>query len=184
MMEPTRLRELLNEYRFDDAEQLLADNTDPALAGEFAARRADAEKQAEVIVQRLVDLGAKGHLDEFLAVIDDPVNQRLAPLASPSARGRLELYVQEAERWRKHQAAVNARRLQEARQALEGLDLGLAEGLMTKLDARFLSDQGQQERDQLLLDMAARRMEIESLGRVGDKKKRAPARRKPRRRRR
>jgi hypothetical protein len=171
MVEPTRLRQLLDEFRFEDVEQLLNEDTDPDLANEIAARRAEAEKRAEVVVRRLVELGEKGQLDEFVAMVDDPVTKRLITQASGSSRDRVNLYVQEAERWRRHQIEVNAKRLGEARRALDGLDLGLAEGLMRKIDERFLTDEGHEERDQLLLEMSARAMEIESLGRAGGKQK-------------
>jgi hypothetical protein len=171
-MEPTRLRELLAEYRFEEAEQLLNDNTDPDLVAEVAASRSEAGKRAEVAAQRLIELGAKGQLDDFLATIDDPTTKRLVAMASPSSRDRVDLYGQEAERWRKHQVEVNAKRLGEARRALDGLDLGLAEGVMRKVDERFLSDEGREERDQLLLDMSARTMEIESLAQLGGRPKR------------
>jgi hypothetical protein len=186
MVEPKRLRELLDEYRFEDARRLLdgAEDTDPELVDEIAARRSQAEKQAEVIARRLVDLGEKGQLDDFLEMTDDPVTTRLIDLASASSRDRLDLYLQEAERWRKHQTEVNTRRLGEARRALEGLDLGLAEGVMRKINERFLSDEGREERDQLLLDMSARTMEIESLARIKVKRPGKPGRRTTKRRRR
>lgn len=184
MVEPTRLRELLDEYRFDDAQRLLNDGTDPDLVNEVAARRSEAEKRAEVVAQRLIEFGAKGQLDDFLAMIDDPVTNRLLTHASHSSRDRVDLYVQEAERWRKHQVEVNAKRLGEARRALDGLDLGLAEGLMRKVDERFLSDEGRDQRDQLLLDMSARTMEIESLAQIKVKRPKQTGRRKPKKRRR
>ncbi len=184
MVDPARLRELLEEFRFEDAQQLLNEDPDPDLINEVAARRAEAEKQAEVVAQRLIELGAKGQLDEFLAVIDDSTTKRLITQASHSSRDRVDLYVQEAERWRKHQTEVNTRRLGEARRALEGLDLGLAEGVMRKINERFLSDEGREERDQLLLDMSARTMEIESLARIKVKRPGKPGRRTTKRRRR
>jgi hypothetical protein len=184
MVEPARLRELLDEYRFEDAQQLLNDDTDPDLINEVAARRAEAEKRAEVIAQRLVELGAKGQLDEFLAMVDDPVTKRLVDLAAHSSLDRVDPYVQEAERWRKHQLDTNTTRLGEARRALEGLDLGLAEGLIRKVDERFLSDEGREERDQLLLDMSARTMEVESLARIKVKRPKQAGRRTHKKRRR
>ncbi len=184
MVEPARLRELLDEYRFEDAQQLLNDDTDPDLINEVAARRAEAEKRAEVIAQRLVELGAKGQLDEFLAMVDDPVTKRLVDLAAHSSLDRVDPYVQEAERWRKHQLETNTKRLGEARRALEGLDLGLAEGLIRKVDERFLSDEGREERDQLLLDMSARTMEVESLARIKVKRPKQAGRRTHKKRRR
>jgi hypothetical protein len=188
MVEPNQLRELLDEFRFEDAQRLLdeAEDTGTDLGNEIATRRTAAEKQAEVVAQRLVDLGEEGQLDEFLLMVDDPITRRLVALASPSARDRVDLYLQEAERWRKHQMEINGRRLGEARRALEGLDLGLAQGVMSKVDERYLSDEGREERDQLLLDMSARTMDIESLAQLGGKVKRPhrAGRRKPGRRRR
>jgi hypothetical protein len=57
----------------------------------------------------------------------------------------------------------------EARRALDGLDLELARGLMNKIDGRFLSEDEAQERDQLLIDIAARTMEFESISETGDR---------------
>jgi hypothetical protein len=81
---------------------------------------------------------------------------------------------------------LNARRLGESRRALEGLDFELAAGLMRKVDGRFLSAERREERDDLLLEMSARTMEIESLEPVRDEKKRPhrDGRRSARRRRR
>ncbi len=51
---------------------------------------------------------------------------------------------------------------------MDGLDLELARGLMNRVDSRFLSDEQKEERDQLLLDISARTMELESLDENGD----------------
>jgi hypothetical protein len=174
MVEPDRIRALLDEFRFEEAQRLLneSEDTNPDLSDEVATRRVEAGQQAAVLVQRLVELGEKGELDEFIAMIDDPVTKRLMDLASHSSRARVDLYVGDAERWRTHQMDLNARRLGEARRALEGLDFELAAGLMRKVDGRFLSAERRQERDDLLLEMSARTMEIESLEPVRDEKKR------------
>ncbi|MFZ0494027.1 MAG: hypothetical protein WAM81_12635 [Acidimicrobiia bacterium] len=182
MVEPARIRELLDEFRFEDAQRLLneSDDTNPDLGDEVATRRVEAEQQAEVIVQRLIELGEKGQLNEFIAMIDDPVTKRMIDLASHSSRARVDPYVGEAERWRKHQMELNARRLGEARRALAGLDFELAAGLMRKVDGRFLSAERREERDDLLLEMSARTMEIESLEPARDEKKRRSAGRRRR----
>lgn len=166
MVDRTRLRELLDAFRFDEAFDMLDGDADPDLIDEVAGRRDDAAKQAEVVVQQLIDLGTKGDLDEFLAVVDDPVNQRMIPLASPSARERLSVYSEEADRWRIHQFAVNERRLTEAQRALDGLDFGLAQGLISKLDEAYLTEEGHEMRDRILLEISARSMEVEPLAQI------------------
>ena len=88
MVEPARIRALLDEFRFEEAQRLLneSEDTNPDLGNEVATRRVEAEQQAAVIVQRLVELGEKGQLDEFIAMIDDPVTKRMISMRDGSAR--------------------------------------------------------------------------------------------------
>lgn len=120
------------------------------------------------VAQRVIELGEAQNLEEIVALAHEQTTQPLVKLTPETYRRRAELYLREAKRWEERQKETNARRLTEARRALSGLDLELARGLMKKIDGRFLSQEQEEERDQLLLDISARAMEIESLSETGD----------------
>jgi hypothetical protein len=171
MVEPAAIRALIDELRFDEAEELIreADAESGKKIGEEIARlRAEAEGRANALAQRLVELGEERQMADLVEIAHQPSTQPLLSLLSESSRKRPELFVREALRWEEKRRETNARRLAEARKALDGLDLELAGGLMNRIDGRFLSEAQVEERDQLLLDISARTMELESLDRSGD----------------
>lgn len=170
MVERSVIGEMLDEFRFDDAVNLIeqeSDDPDPELLREIARRRTDAENRATQLVSRVIELGETQHFGEIVELAEEPATRALIALTSASPRKRAEQYLREAERWAARKAETNARRLGEARRALEGLDLDLAKGLMRRIDGRFLSDEQAEERDRLLLDLAGRSMEMESLTEKG-----------------
>lgn len=171
MAEPSDIREMLDELRFDEAESLLAQSEsdpDPEMFHEIATRRAEAEERATEMAERIVGLGEERELEEIVALAHDPGTRRLLRLLSDAYRKRPELYLREAERWEEKKEETNSRRLTEARKALDGLDLELASGLMNRIDGRFLTPEQNEERDQLILDISARSMELESLNETGN----------------
>lgn len=168
MVERSDIRRMLEELRFDEAEQLIADaDLDPELRNEIPRRRAEAEERAGALCRHLVSLGEARQFVEFTDLVRDPLTRAQIRLADDDTREQVELYLREAERWEARRRETNSRRLTEARKALDGLDLELARGLMNKIDGRFLSDEENKERDQLLLDISARVMEMESLSDTG-----------------
>jgi len=170
MVEPSVIRELLEEMRFDEAAGLIEKSShdpDDELRREIARRRDEAEDRAKDLARHIVELGEERNLDEIVDLARDATTAPLLALTPDTSRKRAELYLREAERWAIRRAQIGARRLNEARRALDGLDLELARGLMKRIDGRFLSDEQKIERDQLLLDISARAMEVESLTAMG-----------------
>jgi hypothetical protein len=170
MVERSVIGEMLDEFRFDDVVSLIeqaSDDPDPELLREIARRRAYAENRAKELVSRVIELGETDRFGEIIELAKEAATRPLLALTPASSRKRAELYVREAERWSLRRGEINARRLEDARRALEGLDLELARGLMRRIDDRFLSDGQEEERDRLLLDLAARTMEMESITETG-----------------
>lgn len=167
MVEPSVIREMLDELRFDEAEKLANRADDSSLREAVSQRRREAEERARDLSQRLIDLGDSRDYHEILELARDRATRPLLHLLPATSRKRPELYLREAERWETRKRETNARRLAEARKALEGLDLELAQGLMKRLDGRFLSEEEVEQRDRLLLDISARSMEVEALSKTG-----------------
>jgi hypothetical protein len=170
MVERSVIEKMLDEFRFDDAENLIEredDDPDPELRSEIGRRRAAAEHRARDLVTRVVELGESRRLAEVVELARQSTIRPLLALVPDASRERAELYLREAERWAERRGEINSRRLGEARRALDGLDLELARGLMRRIDSRFLSRELRDERDQLLLDISARAMEMESLTAMG-----------------
>lgn len=169
MVERSDIRRMLEELRFDEVEQVIDDaDLDPELREEIPRRRAEAKENADALCRRLVSLGEARKLDEITDIARDPLTRAQIRLADDDIQEQVERYLREAERWETRRRNTNSRRLAEARKALDGLDLELARGLMNKIDGRFLSEEENEERDQLLLDISARVMEMESLSDTGE----------------
>lgn len=133
------------------------------------AERPEAEDPARALHEQITRLGQERKPEAILDLLEDPSTRQLLESGPESSRRRAEAYVREAERWEERKRETNARRLAEARRALEGLDLELARGLMKRIDGRFLTGEQGEERDQLLLDISARTMELEVLSDTGDR---------------
>jgi hypothetical protein len=131
--------------------------------------RPDSGDDARSLHERITRLGHDRDLEAILQLVEHREIRRLLESGPESSRARAEAYVKEAERWAQRKRETNVRRMAEARRALDGLDLELARGLMSKIDGRFLSEEEAEERDELLLDIAARTMEFESLSETGDR---------------
>ncbi|HZD23841.1 MAG TPA: hypothetical protein VE569_10635 [Acidimicrobiia bacterium] len=124
-------------------------------------------ERARQLGERIVRLGHERCQVELVELAGDPSTRRLLGLLPDSERSRAEIHLKSAERWEQSKRETNTRRLDEARRALDGLDLELARGLTRKIDGRYLSDEQLREHDQLLLDISARAMEMESLSETG-----------------
>jgi hypothetical protein len=164
--DPESFEAALAQYRFDEAEELL--NRAPAdrvgdLRLELETWRAEAEETGRSTYQRILDLGASGTYDELLELYRDPTTARLLATLSDAERERVELHLRGAERWEETRRETNRRRMAEARRALDSLDLQLARGLLARVDGRYLDEQDASHRDDLLLELSARSMELEEL---------------------
>ena len=161
----------LEEFRLADAEELASGADQSRVGGllaEVESRRAAAEEAAKQRYQRIIDLAAAESFPELLEIRHDPTTAPLLALLSKTARDRAEPYLRDADRWEQSRRRINTRRLAEARKALAGLDLQLARSLVARIDDRFLDEQGFAERDELLLALSARTMEVESLRATGE----------------
>jgi hypothetical protein len=170
MVEPSVIQEMLDELRFDEAEELVkrsGPGDDDGFLSEISKRREDAENRARDVARLIIELGEKQKLAEVSELANEPSTAPLLAIAPDTSRERAQLYLREAQRWAEARERVNARRLGEARRALDGLDLELARGLMRRIDGRFLNSGLEEERDRLLLDISARAMDVESLEETG-----------------
>lgn len=156
----------LSELRFSDAEAILDDvdgDLRQRLASELEERRRAADWRARELHRRILDLGVARDYRALMEIRRRPDTDTLLELLSDGARQRAVVFFRNAERWAEGRRAANDRRLIEARAALDGLDLQLAGGLLSRIEDEFLDDQGVERRDQLLTDLTARRMEFEDL---------------------
>lgn len=171
MIERSVVHQMLDELRFEEAERMVENANDgpgDQLRDEIATRRAKAEERARDLAERLLELGDHREFEEIIDLAHEPSTRSLLDLLPETTRKRPDLYLREARRWKERRSETATRRLDEARKALEGLDLELARGLMNRIDGRFLTTEQTEERDQLLLDISARTMEMESLNETGD----------------
>lgn len=124
-------------------------------------------KRARELSEHIVRLGAERRQAELVELAHDDSTQGLLDLLPESAKEQAEAHLKLAERWEESRREANRRRLSEARRAVDGLDLELARGLTNKIDGRYLSDAQLEERDELLLEISARTMEMESVTEKG-----------------
>ncbi|MFP4074658.1 MAG: hypothetical protein ACLFRT_05015 [Actinomycetota bacterium] len=187
MVDPSAVHQMLDELRFDEAEELAERGereADAELLDQIAERREAAEERARTLAERIIELGDEREFKEIVDLAHDPDTRPLIDLLPDTYRKRPDLYLREAIRWEQKRREISTRRLAEARKALDGLDLELARGLMNRVDSRFLTEEQKEERDQLLLDISARTMELESLDENGDEliEKREPGQQRSSRR--
>ncbi len=135
----------------------------------LAAARHAAQDRAQSLYQRLRELAETGDHARILQIRANPETARLMRLLPDTPRDRMELYFRNADRWEDSQRQTARRRLSDAGKALGGLDLQLARGLLARVDNRFLDEQEIAEKDQLLLEVSARAMELESLQETGSR---------------
>lgn len=169
--DPESFEAALAEHRFDEAEELIADASAdevPGLRARLGQSRTEAEETARARYLRILDLGANGSYEELLELYGDPATPHLLATLSETERQRIDLHLRGAERWEESKRETNRRRMAEARRALDGLDLQLARGLIARVDGRYLDDEDAQERDELLLELSARSMELEDLSRLDE----------------
>lgn len=171
MADESDIDELIDQLLFDRVEELI-DQADPKaqddLRDRLAQGREEAEERARALFDDINELRDEDQKEEVVGIARDPLTPRLLALLPDTPRRHAEMRLEAAELWASNRRKTNERRLGEARRALSGLDLELARGLMKRIDGRFLSDEHQAERDQLLLDISARTMELESLSEEGD----------------
>jgi hypothetical protein len=162
----------LSELRFDDAAELIGGASaavQPDLNKRLDDERTRRQPEAQELYRRIVDLSTIRDHASLLDLKSDPDTDRLVGLLSETARDRVALAFRYVDRWLESQVATSRRRLADARRASHGLDLQLARGLLARVDGRFLDESERQERDDLLLEIAARMMELEDLESTGSR---------------
>ncbi len=125
--------------------------------------RPDATGPAQAIHERIVALARAHDYRRLLDMAADPEVSDMLDRLPDSTRKRSQLHLQRAVRWREQRMEANLRRMNEARMALDGLDLQLARGVLARVEDDFLDAEGAEMRDALLLEVAARDLEFEAL---------------------
>lgn len=167
----TAFNQALTELRFDVAEGLIAGllpERRPALEVRLAAAREAAQERARRLATTIQETSSRHDHNRLHAIASAPDTAPLLALLPEVNRRQSEILLGSGERWGRRQTEANRRRLREARTALDRFDVELARGLLTRLDATFLGDEEIEERDQLLLDLTSRSMEMEQLSGAAD----------------
>jgi len=151
---------------FGRAESLLssapADRREAFAARMNTARRA-AIDSANDLRARIVDLGQQERYLALMEIAANPSTNPLLDLLSGPARQRSDIYLRETSHWVDKQRSANHRRLTDARDALDALDVDLAKAILGRVDSQFLDEAGSDERDRLIIEMESRSMELEEL---------------------
>jgi len=160
------LEESLAAYDFGRALELARDLD--------ADRREDAEERIERLREsavaeattlnvRVVELNGRQDFRALAQLAHDPRTRQLLSVLPVPIRQRSEMFLREGERWGEQRRSMNVRRLEEAARAAAGLDIRLAKALAAKLDADYLDEGLAQRRDELILELTAREMELDDL---------------------
>ena len=122
------------------------------------------DQAAALALSRRILALAREHDHHALLSIDaDPDTARLLALSSDDLARAAEVHLSGARAWRRRKEDANLRRLDEARTAMDGFDIARAKSLLLRIEEEFLSAEGFELRDSILLDFEARSMESESL---------------------
>ncbi len=161
----------LDEYRFEEARsrvEAAPPDQRPELAEAVESSMRAAARRASELKERIIALGEKEHYRELMAIESDPATARLLDLLAAPARQRTEIYLREAAHWAEKQVEINARRLVDAREAINALDAKLGKAILHRVDDGFLSASGVEERDLLLIDLEALTMDLEEITATAD----------------
>ncbi len=99
----------------------------------------------------------------LLDIVDRPSTISLLGLLPANTKSRSEVHLRGARRWAERQVEANSRRLDEVAKAVAELDLEFASAVLRRLDKEFLDDAMRETRNQLLLEITARTIEMEEL---------------------
>lgn len=155
----------LAAFRFGEAEALLPEFGDQSedLAERLERERRRAEEAAQRLYQDIVRRGTADDLAGVAGLVGRPGAAALLGMLSEADRQRVEIHLAVARRWVENRKKRNARRLAEAQAALDRFDLELAKGLIANLDEQHLDETGIEQRDRILLDIEARKVELAPL---------------------
>ena len=136
---------------------------------------------ARHLTSRIRALAVRDEHRSLLEIDADPDTSPLLDLLGNDLAAAARLHLDAARRWKLRMEETNRRRLEEARIALDGLDLTLTRALLTRIEEDWLTADDAAARDDTLLQLEARAMETEDLTNLATE---AFADYKPRRRRR
>jgi len=136
---------------------------------------------AQRLTSRIRALAVRDDYAGLLEIDVDPDTSRLLDLLSNDLAAAARVHLGAARRWKQRKQAANRRRLEEAGDALAGLDLALTRGMLGRIEEDWLIPEDAAIRDDLLLRMEARTMETEELNTLASQ---ALDEHRPRRRRR
>ena len=161
-----QMDELLAAYRFAEAEMLI--ETLPDEDRESAAKRLSLARLAcEPAARRrsnAIQAAARNHkFETLLEINDDPLTAPLLSVLPIELQEAADIQLSAAISWRARKIEAHVRRLEEAEDALEAFDLPLARSLIGSIEDQYLSEEGRETRDRLLLDIEARSMEADAL---------------------
>jgi hypothetical protein len=122
-----------------------------------------AERKARALHLKITELARSHDHRSLLDIVHHPSTARLLAVLPEDTRKRSEVHLRGAERWAERQVEANRRRLDEVSKAVASLDLEFASGVLKRLDGGFLDEEMRERRNQLLLDITARTIELEDL---------------------
>ena len=162
-----RFEQALTELDFDDAlaeaEEIEAATGEVGLTDRVRTEREHAEGSARSLHSRLTELARSHDYRSLLDIGNHRSTPQLLALLPDDTRNRSEVHLRGAERWAERQVDANRRRLDEVARAVDALDLEFATGVLRRLDEGFLDEVMRERRNQLLLDITARTIELEEL---------------------
>lgn len=123
----------------------------------------DDQAAALALSRRILALAREHDHPGLLEVDADPDTARLLALSADNLARAAEVHLSGARAWRRRKEDANLRRLAEARTAMDGFDISRAKSLLLRIEEDFLSQEGVDLRDAILIDLEARSMESESL---------------------
>ena len=166
MFDQAEFQSAIEGFEFQHAERLLED-APPEVGAEMAllleSTRKAALDSAHALRSRIVDLGQGERYLALMEIAADPATVHLLDLLPGPARQRSDIYLRETAHWVGKQRSANRRRLTDAREALDALDVELAKAILGRIDSQFFDNAGSDERDRLILEMESRAMELDEL---------------------
>lgn len=129
---------------------------------------ANRTEAALALSRRILALARQHDHPALLAIDADPETASLLAILNGDLASAALVHLEGARAWRRRKEEANQRRLTEARAALEGFDLVRARSLLFRIEEEFLSSQGIDDRDAVLLEFEARTMESEELRETAD----------------
>ncbi|MDR9449776.1 MAG: hypothetical protein RI637_01050 [Acidimicrobiia bacterium] len=120
-------------------------------------------QRAQQLASRIRALAIRDEYRNLLEIDAQPDTARLLDALGTDLAAAARVHLDAARRWRARMEETNRRRLTEARDALNGLDLTLTRALLSRIEEDWLTDDDAAVRDEILLQMEARTMETEDL---------------------